>query len=97
MGQEGKHGLTRVNIRIKMVIIIVLKFNSGVDLGQGPNHYLGGSTLVFLGQHNKKNYYHHSLETILWGQSRARFGSRVIRVNLGQCMDKNSYYHSFKT
>jgi len=52
-GREGKHWLTRVNIRIKMVIIIVLKFNSEVDLGQGPSHYLGGSTLVFLGQHNE--------------------------------------------
>jgi len=35
--------------KIKVVIIIVLKLDSGVNLGQGPNYGFGGSTWVDLG------------------------------------------------
>jgi hypothetical protein len=49
-GHEWDWPLTRVNIRTKVVIIIVLKPNSRVD----PGHMLGGSTWVDLGQHKIK-------------------------------------------
>jgi hypothetical protein len=42
----GSHGLTRVDVWIKMVIIIVLKSDLGVDLRQGSNHWLGGLTRI---------------------------------------------------
>ena len=35
-------GLTRVNVRIKMVIIIILKPDLRVDSEQGPGHMLVG-------------------------------------------------------
>jgi hypothetical protein len=43
-GSGGSHELTRVNLWIKMVIIIVLKPHSGIDPRQGLDHELGGST-----------------------------------------------------
>ena len=44
MGREGQHRLTWVNVWIKMINIIVLKLNSGVDLIKGLGHGLGRST-----------------------------------------------------
>jgi len=44
MGREGQHRLTWVNVWIKMINIIVLKLNSGVDLRKGLGHGLGRST-----------------------------------------------------
>jgi hypothetical protein len=43
-GWEGQHGLTRVNVWIQVVIIIVLKSDSGVNSRQGSGNGLGGST-----------------------------------------------------
>jgi len=40
MGRESQPGFTWVKLRIKIVIIIVLKPDAGVD----PDHRLGGST-----------------------------------------------------
>jgi hypothetical protein len=52
MSWEGQPRLTRVNIRIKVVISIVLKF----ELGKYQGHKFGGSTRVdlifFLNQSN---------------------------------------------
>jgi hypothetical protein len=52
MGWKGQPRLTRVNIRIKVVISIILKF----QLGQYQGHKFGGSTRVdlifFLNQRN---------------------------------------------
>ena len=41
--QEGQHELTWVNVWIKIVIIIVLKLNSGVDPRQGLGYGSGES------------------------------------------------------
>jgi len=48
LGHElgGSHGLTRVDVWIKIVIIIVLKSDLRVDLRQLSNHWLGGSTRI---------------------------------------------------
>lgn len=46
LAHESGWQLTWFNVMIKMAIIIVLKFNSGVDIGQGP----GGSTQFNSGQ-----------------------------------------------
>jgi hypothetical protein len=40
--QEGQHRLTRVNVLMKVIIIIVLKPDSGVDTRQGSGHKSGG-------------------------------------------------------
>ena len=34
-------GLTRVSVRIKIIVIIVLKFDLGVNLRQGSSHKWG--------------------------------------------------------
>jgi hypothetical protein len=59
MDQKGQLGFTRINIKIKIIIFIVLKLSLRVDLVLG----LKGST----------------------------------RVDSSQCINKNSYYHNFKT
>ena len=46
-----------------MVIVIILKLDSGVNLGQDQDHESGGSTRVDLGQFKDKNYYYHSFKT----------------------------------
>jgi len=43
---EGQLGLTPVNIRIKIVIIIFFKPNSKFDPRQDMSHWLGWSTCV---------------------------------------------------
>jgi hypothetical protein len=48
--------------KIKVVIIIILKLDSGVNPGQGPDHGFGGSTWVDSGQCKDKNYYYHSFK-----------------------------------
>jgi len=80
-GWEGQPGMIRVNIRINIVMIIVLKPNLGVDPGQDQGHGLGGSTQVDPSQRMDKNNYYHNLKTWLGGRLGARFFSRVWRVN----------------
>jgi hypothetical protein len=43
-GQKGQYGLTKVNVWIKMIIILVLKPDSGIDSKQGLGHGSRGST-----------------------------------------------------
>jgi len=50
-----------------MIIIIVLKLDLGVDLGQGLGYRSGGSTQVNPSQHVDKNCYCHSFKTQLEG------------------------------
>jgi hypothetical protein len=45
-----------------MIIIIVSKPNSGVDLEQGLGHGSGGSTRVDLSQYKNKSHYYHSFK-----------------------------------
>ena len=40
-GQSSRVGLTRINIRIKIIIIIVSKLNSKVNSRQDPSHEWG--------------------------------------------------------
>ena len=40
MGQEGQHELNWVNMKIKIIIIIILKLNLGVDPGQEVQTWL---------------------------------------------------------
>jgi len=59
-------GLTQVDRglhKIKMVIIIILKLDSGVNPGQDPSHESGGSTWVDRGQCMNKSYYYHNFKT----------------------------------
>jgi hypothetical protein len=62
------YGLTRVEPgqhKIKMIIIIVLKLDSGVNLEQDQSHRLGGLTRVYTSQYKNKNCYYHSFKTLL--------------------------------
>jgi hypothetical protein len=67
-GQEGQLGLIRVNIKIQVVIVIVLKLDPGVYQGQWWCHGSGELTRVDLGQHKNKNCYCHSFKTSFWGK-----------------------------
>jgi hypothetical protein len=44
MGQEGRYVLTWVSVWIKIIIIIVLKPDAGVNPEQSPSNGLGEST-----------------------------------------------------
>jgi hypothetical protein len=80
-----------------MVIIIVLKLDSGVNPGQDPSHESGGSTWVDRGQCMNKSCYYHNFKTWLGGWLRQDLGHRSTQVDPSQCTNKNDYYHSFKT
>jgi hypothetical protein len=54
----GKH-------KIKMIIIIVFKLDTGVNPRQNRDHELGESTYVNLGQCKDKIYYYDSFKTQL--------------------------------
>jgi hypothetical protein len=83
-----------------MIIIIVLKLDSRVKLGQGLGHGSGGPVRVDLDQCKDKNCYYHNFKTRLRGQPgqgpRYRLGG-LSWVDPSRCMNKNNYYHSFKT
>ena len=69
---------------IKAVIIIILKFDSRLNIDPGSC--------------KNKNGYYHSFKIILRGQTRARHGSWVgLTIEPSQHKNKNGYYHSFKT
>jgi hypothetical protein len=58
-----------------MIIIIVSKPNSGVDLEQGLGHGSGGSTRFDLSQYKNKSHYYHSFKAWLVGRPEVRPGS----------------------
>ena len=87
--------LTQVNIKIKIIFIIVIKLDSRVDAGQNPSHKSGGS--IRLTQVNIR------IKVVMiivlkldsgFDLGKTRFTGR--EVNPGQCKDKNGYYYSFK-
>jgi len=82
MGWEGQTWLSWVNVKIKMVIIIILKHDSRIDSEQDPSYRLWGLIWVDLGHHKDKNSYYYSFKTWLEGQPDARLESWVGRVNL---------------
>jgi hypothetical protein len=51
------------NVRIEIVIIIVLKLNLKVDLGQGSSYRLGGLARIDQSQRKHKNSYYNSFKT----------------------------------
>jgi hypothetical protein len=64
-------GSTRVNLgqdKIKIVIIIILKLDLIVNLGQGLGHELRGATWVDLDQCKDKSCYFYSFKTRLGGR-----------------------------
>jgi hypothetical protein len=79
--------LTRVYLRINIVIIIILKLYSGVDPGPDFSHgSVPGLGLTIDPSQNKnknknKNDYYHSFKTQLRGRPMARPKSRVEMVN----------------
>jgi hypothetical protein len=81
------------HIRIKIIIIIVLKFNSGSIWGKAQV-----TDRVDPSQYKNKSSCYHGFKIWFGGRFGVRPGSRVgLTVDSGQCKDKNSYYHSFKT
>jgi hypothetical protein len=70
--------LTRFNVRIKMIIIIVLKPNLRVDQGKS---WVGGITWIDLNELKNKNDYYHSFKIQLGNRQKTRYRSRVGRVN----------------
>ena len=90
--------LTQVKIIINIVIIIAVKSNSRVDLGQGSSHCLGSP----LTQFNKKIkiviivILKPNLE-VDSGQGPGHRSGGLTLLEPGQCKDKSCYYNSFKT
>ena len=64
-------------VKKKIIIIIVLKPNSGTDPGQDPGHESRGSIRVGSSQRKNKSGYYHIFKTQLGGLPRVRLGSRV--------------------
>jgi hypothetical protein len=88
--------LTRDNVRIKIVIIKILKFDSRISLSHG----LGGSTRVDLGQRTIKMIIIIILKLNLevdLGQGMIYGSGGSTRVDSSQHMDKNNNYYNFKT
>ena len=80
--------------KIKVIIIIFLKFDSGVNSGIDPSHKMGEWTWVNSGQYKDKNCYYHSFKTRFEGSLGLSLGhgpGGSIWVNLSQCMDKSDY------
>jgi len=75
--------LTRVNIRIKVVIIVVLKPDSRVDPEQIPDHESRELIWVDTSQYMDKNNYYHSFKTQLKSQPRVILELQVGSVNPG--------------
>ena len=85
--------------KIKVIIIIVLKLDSGVNSGIDPSHNTGEWTWVDSSQCKDKNCYYHSFKTRFEGSLGLSLGhgpGGSIWVDLSQCMDKSHYYYSFK-
>jgi hypothetical protein len=100
MSHRSSWSLTWINVKIKVTIIIVLKPDLVIDLGQELGNRSWPSTRVDrinLDQCKNKNSYYHNFKILLEGRPEARLESLVKRVNPGQCKDKSGYYHSFKT
>jgi hypothetical protein len=101
MCQESQFELTRVNIRIKVIIIIVLKLDSASQPGQDPGYGSVGSARVDSSQCKDKKYYYYSFKTRFDDQTRQGLGhgSRGSTwVDPSQFMDKSGYYYyGFKT
>ena len=72
-----------------MVIIIVLKPDVEVNLGQDLGHESWGSAWVDPSQRKNYSSYYHSLKTRLGSQSRTRSGLLVGRVNQVDKKNKN--------
>jgi hypothetical protein len=70
MCQKGQSQLTRVSIRIKVIIIIVSKLDLAGQLGQGPDHGSIGSARVDSSQCKDKSCYYHSFKTQFDDQTR---------------------------
>jgi hypothetical protein len=78
----------------KKVIIIVLKLDLGVDPGQDPSHESGWP----LTHVNIRIKVIIIVLKLIKGWLEPKLGSRAgLTIDLSQCKDKNSYYHSFKT
>jgi hypothetical protein len=58
-----------------MIIIIVSKPNSGVDLEQRLGHGSRWSARIDLSQYKNKSHYYHSFKAWLVGRSKVRSGS----------------------
>jgi hypothetical protein len=69
---EGKSKLTRVNVLIKIIIIIILKFESRVDPGQDLGHGSRESIWVNPSQHINKSVYYYNFKTRLKNQPEIR-------------------------
>jgi hypothetical protein len=81
--------------KIKVIIIIVLKLDSGVNSGIDPGHKTGEWTWVDSGQCKDKNCYYHSFKIRFEGSLGLSLGHGPrgsILVDLSQCMDKSDYY-----
>jgi hypothetical protein len=70
MYRECELGLTQVDVRIKIIIIIVLNLTQGL-----PQVTDGGSSWVELSQHMCKSSYYHSLKTRVEIRLRVRLDS----------------------
>jgi len=88
--------LTQVNLKIKIIIIIVIKLDSRVDAKQNPSHRSGGS--IWLTQVNIR------IKVVMiivlkldsgFDLGKTRFTGR--EVNPSQCKDKNGYYIVLKS
>jgi len=92
-------GSTQVNLsqdKIKLVIIIVLKLDLMVNLGQGLGHEPRGSTWVDIYQCKDKSCYFHNFKNRP-GQDLSHGSEGSIWVDSSKHTNKNSCYHSFKT
>jgi len=69
---EGKSKLTRVNVLIKIIIIIFLKFESRVDPGQDLGYGSRESIWVNPSQHINKSVYYYNFKTRLKNQPEIR-------------------------
>jgi hypothetical protein len=65
---EGKSKLSRVNVLIKIIVIIILKLESRVVPGQDLGHGSGESIWVNPSQHINKNVYYYNFKTRLKNQ-----------------------------
>jgi len=65
---KGKSKLSRVNVLIKIIVIIILKFESRVDPGQDLGHGSGEPIWVNPSQHIDKSVYYYNFKTRLKNQ-----------------------------
>jgi hypothetical protein len=96
LGHRSGWSLTRANVRIKIVIIIILKPDSGVALMLGSSH-ISGWPLTWVNI-SIKVVIIISFKTQSRDQLEAKPGLWVgLTIDPNQLKNKSNYYHTFKT